>query len=227
MRHKFGSEIDLDGLETVDRDELEAWLVERVEALYKQVRADHYGSEDWDKIQQFILLETMDNKWKDHLYAMEVLKHGIGLRGYAQMNPKDEFKKEGYEKFEMLKHAIADQVTDLLFKVELQEAPDARAMHQPMAPPPMPDDPATQRAIMEAMVAAGQAPAGDHGGGRPRRADRDPGSRRSRSPGPSRRERQQQAAAQTITGGKKPKRNDPCPCGSGIKYKKCCHPAFD
>ena len=78
------------------------------------------GEEDWTRIQQYILLETMDEKWKDHLYAMEVLKHGIGLRGYAQMNPKDEFKKEGYEKFEMLKHAIADQVTDLVFKVELQ-----------------------------------------------------------------------------------------------------------
>ena len=170
-----------------------------------------------------ILLETIDNKWKDHLHAMEVLKHGIGLRSYAQMDPKNEYKKEGYEKFELLKSAIADQVTDLAFKVELQ-APE---IEQPsyVAPPDMPDDPATQQAMLEAMVAAGQAP---------------PEVMEALAAGASlevrsqdeiqaeeRAEAERAAAVRAATAGKKPKRNDPCPCGSGVKYKKCCHPAFD
>ena len=224
MVHKFGPEIDLDGLEQVERDQIEEWLIALVEKLYDK-RIEFHGDEDWQKIQQFILLETLDNKWKDHLYAMEVLKHGIGLRGYAQMNPKDEFKKEGFEKFEMLKHAIADQVTDLLFKVELREAP--KIVTRPVAPPPpMPSDPATQQAMMEAMIAAGQAP---------------PEVMEAVSRGATVKVKQPQAARPTAreqaprsaatnpatSGKKKVGRNAPCPCGSGVKYKKCCHPAFD
>ena len=156
---------------------------------------------------------------------MEVLKHGIGLRGYAQMNPKDEFKKEGFQKFEMLKHAIADQVTDLIFKVELSAPPELRQHHAPMAPPPMPSDPATQQAIMEAMIAAGQAP--------PEimealaRGETIRVHNEAEAAMQAQEAAAQQAAVKAARGGKKPKRNDPCPCGSGIKYKKCCHPAFD
>src|SRR5690606_10014278 len=101
------------------------------------------------RILQYILLDTLDGKWKDHLYAMEVLKRGIGLRGYAQLDPKNEFKKEGYQKFELLRHAIADQVTDLLFKVELREPPPEQPQY---TAPRMPDDPATQQAMLEALI---------------------------------------------------------------------------
>ncbi|MEE2886135.1 MAG: preprotein translocase subunit SecA [Planctomycetota bacterium] len=222
MTHKFGSDIDLDGLDGAAREELEDFLVGRVEAKYTE-RGEHYGEVDWLKIQQFILLETMDNKWKDHLFAMDVLKHGIGLRGYAQMDPKNEYKKEGFEKFELLKTAIADQVTDLLFKVELQAPPELEQPAQ-MAPPPMPSDPATQQAFMEAMIAAGQAPpevmeAFAEGKQIEVRTQEEVDAQRSE-------EVARQQAARTVTGGKKPKRNEPCPCGSGVKYKKCCHPAF-
>ena len=228
MRHKFGNEVELEGFESVEREQVEDWLYKRVEELYAR-RLEHYGEEDWSRIQHFILLETMDNKWKDHLHAMEVLKHGIGLRGYAQMNPKDEFKKEGFEKFEMLKIAIADQVTDVIFKVELQQAPDQQDMQAPMAPPPMPDDPATQQAMLEAMIAAGQAPqeimdAIAQGAKVEVQSQAQADAQRQTA---AETQAQQAQAARVAAGGKKPKRNDACPCGSGIKYKKCCHPAFD
>lgn len=222
MNHKFGSDIDLEGLESQDREVLEEFLVRCVEAKYEE-RQVHYGEVDWVKIQQFILLETMDNKWKDHLFAMDVLKHGIGLRGYAQMDPKNEYKKEGFEKFELLKTAIADQVTDLIFKVELQAPPELEQPQQ-MAPPPMPSDPATQQAFIEAMIAAGQAPPEvmeAFAEGREitvQSSDEADGNRSDKG--------LRQLPAQPVSGGKKPKRNDPCPCGSGVKYKKCCHPAF-
>jgi preprotein translocase subunit SecA len=224
MRHKFGNEVVLDGLEKVDRDELDPWLVQRVEDLYDN-RAEHYGADQWEKIQQFILVDTVDNKWKDHLFAMEVLKHGIGLRGYAQLNPKDEFKKEGFQKFEMLKAAIADQVTDLVFKVELQEAPDARQMHHqgPIGLGDLPDDPATQAAMIQALIDSGQAPPElmeAVARGEQVEIRNSPNAPQQAEPAP-------ETASPVVAGGKKPKRNEPCPCGSGIKYKKCCHPAFD
>ena len=82
-------------------------LLERVEKLH-EARAQHYAT-DWDGIVRFLILDTIDNKWKDHLYAMEVLKSGINLRSYAQVDPKNEYKKEGFEKFQLLK---ADEYTE-------------------------------------------------------------------------------------------------------------------
>src|SRR5439155_14830120 len=101
----------------------------------------------------------------DHLHAMEVLKGAIGLRGYAQVDPKNEYKKEGYEKFQQLKVEVADQVTNFVFK---QEATDTirdlitGKLRQPPPPPPpsmaMPRSPQEVQALFESLVAAGQVP---------------------------------------------------------------------
>ncbi len=239
---KAGQEFDLDGLRDVGREQLFEWIVERVEQLYER-RKEHYGDEDWDRVQAFVLLDTIDQKWKDHLHAMEVLKAGIGLRSFAQVDPKNEYKKEGFEKFELLKDAVADQVSELIFKVELQPA-EAQPRR---APPPMavPPDPVTAQAMVEAMVAAGQAPpevaeAIARGakvrvgpapqGGAPQGDGAPQGEAAPQQAAPAAEAAPAQAAAATAPvarKGPKPGRNDPCPCGSGIKYKKCCHPAFD
>jgi len=214
--HKFGSEIDLENLESVGRDDLLDWISDCVGRLF-DVRETHYGETDWEKVQRYILLETIDNKWKDHLFAMQVLKEGIGLRGYAQVDPKNEYKKEGYEKFELLKETIAAQVSDLIFKVELE----TEAVQQPryIPTPVMPEDAATQKAMMEAMVGAGQAP---------------PEALEAVGQGATVSHKTEQAATapqhgaqMRSAGGTKPGRNSPCPCGSGLKYKKCCYPAFE
>ncbi len=243
LHHKVGTEVDLEGLNKVGREEIFDWLIERIGQAYER-RGESLGADDWHRLQQFLLLDTVDGKWKDHLHAMEVLKAGIGLRGYAQVDPKNEYKKEGFEKFKLLKSEIADQVTNLIFKVELGNQQVAAPRHLPQQPPPqMPPDPVTAQAMVEAMVAAGQAPPevaeaiarGAKVSVRPRGA-----------PPPQQQQAQQQQAqadnasqSQTAEGetptpqapmaapgGVKPKRNDPCPCGSGIKYKKCCNPAF-
>jgi preprotein translocase subunit SecA len=112
MTHKVG-EIDLEGFEQLPREQIFDSLVERFEKLYDE-RGQQLGEEDWVRLQKFMLLDTIDGKWKDHLHAMEVLKAGIGLRGYAQVDPKNEYKKEGYEKFKLLKSEIAEQVTTLI-----------------------------------------------------------------------------------------------------------------
>jgi preprotein translocase subunit SecA len=239
LNHKMGSEIDLEGLRQQPREQLFDWIIARTEAVYER-RREHYGDQDWARVQSFVLLDTIDAKWKDHLHAMEVLRAGIGLRGYAQVDPKNEYKKEGYEKFELLKQAIAEQVTDLIFKVQLQA--------QQAAPPPrmtLPTDPVTAQAMVEAMIAAGQAPpevleavakgakvsvqrqppgAPSRPAGQPVR----PAAAAARPAAPARpAPAARTAPAAAAAAGSKPGRNDPCPCGSGIKYKKCCAPAFD
>ena len=245
IKHKLGEDFDLEGLRSVDRGQLFDDIIRRFDAAY-QAKTEALGAEDWEQVQRFLLLDTIDNKWKDHLHAMEVLKAGIGLRGYAQVDPKNEYKKEGFEKFKLLKAEIADQVTNLLFKVEIggdQLAPPR------MAPPPqmpqLPPDPVTAQAMVEALVAAGQAPPevaeaiakGAKVSVRPQgapaqqqqaaaqarqqeqqRAQQQKAEQARRTQSPE----QVQAAANT----QRPGRNDPCPCGSGVKYKKCCAPAF-
>jgi preprotein translocase subunit SecA len=263
--HKAGHELELDGLEQAGREPLFDWIMARIEKLHDK-RGAHYG-EEWERLMQFLLLDTIDNKWKDHLLAMEVLKSGIGLRSYAQIDPKNEYKKEGYQKFELLKDAIADQVTDMIYKVEFRQAE--------LAPPPprMPRipqqmDPVTAQAMVEAMIAAGQAPqelidavargakitvrpqagpgrpgapaqgrmqvnveqaegSGDGKGAAPAAAEAQPAP----TPEPARPRPVPAAVAagkqpEKPATGPRPGRNDLCPCGSGVKYKKCCFPAF-
>ena len=231
IQHKCGEGFDLEGLEQLGRDQIFDELVRRFERMMDQ-RHEQYGEEDWKKVLQFLLLDTIDQKWKDHLFAMEVLKAGIGLRGYAQIDPKNEYKKESLERFRMLKHAIADQVTNLVFRVELarqdieRQQPGAR----PPAMPPMPADPATAQAMLEAMIAAGTAPPeimeAVRQGKQVRVTSREDAQReqqqRARAEAEAKKaqaEEQQRIATAVATG--KVGRNDACPCGSGKKFKKC------
>ncbi len=163
LRHRCGDALDLDGIEQAPRDGLFRWIMDRVEKLH-DARAQHYG-EPWNAMMRFLILDTIDHKWKDHLYAMEVLKTGIGLRGYAQVDPKNEYKKEGFEKFQLLKAEVADHVTGFLYK---QEATDTirdvvtgrmqRAAPQPQPQLQMPRTPEELQQLFEQLVAAGRIP---------------------------------------------------------------------
>ena len=166
LRHRCGDELDLAGIEQAPREGLFRWLMDRVEKLH-DARAAEYGA-DWDAMQRFLVLDTIDNKWKDHLYAMEVLKQGIGLRGYAQVDPKNEYKKEGFEKFQLLKAEVADHVTGFLYKREatdtIREVVTGR-MRPAAAPPPpppqqvpMPRTPEELQQLFQQLVAAGRIP---------------------------------------------------------------------
>jgi preprotein translocase subunit SecA len=157
LTHKVGPELDLEGFEAVERDAIFTWVMERVAAVFGK-RQQKYGEADWDQVQQFLLLDVIDQKWKDHLHAIEVLKAGIGLRGYAQVDPKNEFKKESFEAFEQLKTAIAEQITDLVFKVELRPSQPPPSAQQARRRPQPPPDPVTALAMVQAMIDAGQAP---------------------------------------------------------------------
>jgi preprotein translocase subunit SecA len=277
--HRCGDALDLSSFQSVAREQLFDWIMTRVEKMHEE-RAKHYG-EPWDPMQRFLVIDTIDNKWKDHLYAMEVLKTGISLRGYAQIDPKNEYKKEGFEKFQLLKSEIADHVTSFLYKLEATDTiRDMVTGKLRSAPPPqqqmqMPRSPQELQALFESLVAAGKIPqevmdrmakgerfvlrvtqqglvlqpappdaaapaqapaAATAGGAAPGEgavAAAAPAPAAPSPPPPQRRLAPAMSAPNPFAtpkkpqAGPKPGRNDPCPCGSGIKYKKCCAPAFD
>ncbi len=218
-KSKFGPDSETPDLRDVEREELFETLSKRIERDVAELRKG-MGEEAFDDLAQYLLLDAIDSKWKDHLKAMDDLKDGIGLRGYAQVDPKNEYKKEGFEKFRLLKQAVSRQVTDLIFRVELRlddlQMQDPFAGAMPMGPGVGGDmDPQEAQALIQAMAAAGQLP-------------------------PEVMKALEQGAEVVIEGGPgeaqvppepsepvptpdfgKVGRNEPCPCGSGKKFKKC------
>jgi len=169
FQHQFGFQVSLAGPD----GDLREYLSDQVE---KQLaaRAEEIGPEFFRQLQQMVMLQIVDNQWKEHLLNMDHLRDGIGLRGYAQVDPLREYQREGYDMFMELIHRIQVETVGTLFHLQIrphQEIPaEARPQEQPMFY--------------------------SHGDSGP----------------PQPQPRQQ----------KKIGRNDPCPCGSGKKYKKCC-----
>jgi preprotein translocase subunit SecA len=146
-----------------------------------------------------LILDVLDNAWKEHLYYMDHLRAGIGLVGYAQKDPKVEYRREGMKAFDQMWDRIAGQVTGAIFRVETQSPEYVGSLWQITA--------ATHAApVDDSPAPPGAAPHGGNG--------RDGGSKLE--PG------QSAKAVEPIRNfGQKVGRNDPCPCGSGKKYKKC------
>ncbi len=115
------------------------------------------GYPDFQWFERDILLRILDNQWKDHLHTMDGLREGIGLRGYAQKDPKVEFQREGWALFEELEHRIDEQAIELVFKFVL---PEPRAV----APRPMPRQPAPPGSAIQRSAAAGAGGAAAGGG---------------------------------------------------------------
>ena len=219
---RFGVDFLAEGVkaETMNRGELGdaifAKLKERYEAKEKLIGPDAMRHHE-----RMIMLSVIDQQWKDHLLSMDHLKEGIGLRGYGQHDPLVEYKKESFEMFEAMMQRFQEDTVRYLYLMQiLERPPDAGAGGPPSAP-------------------AGQGPeagvpalrGGDGNGKRPPRmvstsADEleEAFMRRKR------RELEQARMAgggeapqvqQVVRGQEKVGRNDPCPCGSGKKYKKC------
>jgi len=187
------------------RDSIE----ERALKAYEE-REAKLGPEMIRYLERMIMLQVVDSQWKDHLLAMDHLKEGIGLRGYGQKDPLIEYKREGFEMFEAMVERIRQQTIEYLYRVQVAPADalpfdDARGR---------PFDGAQGRPVDEARVAPS---AGGRDGdilGRPEARSQPRLAERSLRPTAS--------TAPIKIAGKKIGRNEPCPCGSGRKYKKCC-----
>jgi preprotein translocase subunit SecA len=168
----------------LDENGLRAQVAEAAREQY-QSKVDQVGGEVMHGYERIVMLQSLDQHWREHLAALDHLRQGIHLRGYAQKNPKQEYKREAFELFSTMLEAIKRDVTQTLLNVQIRSEQDVAAAEAPHAPENV------QYHHSDYEEALGQ------GGGEP--AEHKP----------------------FVRSGQKVGRNDPCPCGSGKKYKQC------
>jgi preprotein translocase subunit SecA len=194
-------------------------------------KAANYGAELMRMAEKSILLQLLDQIWKDHLLSLDHLRQGINLRAYGQVDPLNEYKREAFELFEEMLVGLREQVTAVLSHVELRMEPppfDALGAEPPPEPTPFGGLSFSETITLEPEEALAEAEAplpGRPGGGRPNGGGRGRARRRGNGhASPDRRERRE-PAAERIAAPRSPwagtPRNAQCPCGSGKKFKHC------
>jgi len=138
-----------------------------------------FGDDEMARVERFIVLQTLDNLWKDHLLNMDHLREGIGLRGYGQKDPLQEYRREGYDMFMAMIQRFREEAISLLLRIRPMRERETEELE-------------ARRRKQQQRITFGR---GDDGDDKPKTVKRK---------------------------GQKVGRNDPCPCGSGKKYKKCC-----
>ncbi|MDR2113375.1 MAG: preprotein translocase subunit SecA, partial [Candidatus Accumulibacter sp.] len=178
-------------------------IVEQADAAY-QAKVELVGGDTFHQFERNVMLQSLDSHWREHLAALDHLRQGIHLRGYAQKNPKQEYKREAFELFQMLLDAVRAEVTRLLVTVQVRTEDVPETAPQPAAVQNVQyhhDD--YERALAAVAESAVQPLRAGQKNGR-----NDPGPTEIIRPG-------------MLRAGQKIGRNDPCPCGSGKKYKQC------
>ncbi len=156
-------------LDRLDKEDLREFIVEAMTKRYEQ-KEQEFGSELTRELERVILLRVVDQKWMDHIDAMDQLRHGIGLRAYGQRDPVVEYKFEGFEMFEEMIKTIQEDSMKIILNshIDKEHAPEREKVAEPI------------------VASHGDEP------------------------------------KKSVTKSAKVGNNDPCPCGSGKKYKKCC-----
>jgi preprotein translocase subunit SecA len=121
---------DADTLENLDRGGLADLIFDEASKVYDQ-RETAIGPEEFRQLERVVMLQTVDNLWKDHLFSMDHLKEGIGLRGYAQQNPLIVYKKEGFEMFNDMISRVKDETLGILFRIQIEEPKKIDDLRQP------------------------------------------------------------------------------------------------
>jgi preprotein translocase subunit SecA len=204
VRLKFGIESEHEGdfgalkaadlLKMNNKDEIKKLLSRELTAAHQRKEAA-LGEDLIRHLERMVFLQIMDAKWKDHLFAMDKLREGIGLRAYGQRDPLVEYKREAYEYFSEMIAGIEEEAAEMIFKLQTAKRQQSRGVFSSIPqelihPEAAPIPPAAELAEQQApMPAASSSPA---------------------------------AVAPVKSSQPKVGRNDPCPCGSGKKYKKCC-----
>jgi preprotein translocase subunit SecA len=206
LREQFNLTVDLK-VEMLERENLLEKIWQQVETFI-QARETELGALAFYFFARHFYLEDIDAQWIDHLKSMDQLRDGIGLRGYGQKDPKIEYKKEGYNLFMGMMERIGQNVASKLFRVRLERQDQAAQQAQaPRAEPEkLPEWKSKERKIK--LQHSDASPMGSGGGG---------GNGQSAEGGNGEPQKQQTVVREQPKVG----RNEPCPCGSGKKYKKC------
>ncbi|HEX3466862.1 MAG TPA: preprotein translocase subunit SecA [Candidatus Elarobacter sp.] len=231
-------DVSVADLEKLGRDEMKELLFNHAVVAYEE-KEQEIGPDIMRMIEsQYIMLPTIDRLWVDHLYIMDALKSGIGLRGYGQKDPRVEYEKEAYEIFEDLKNNIADEAIKAAFTVRVEAAPPegfppgANGMPAELGDPF--DGAASSNGLppLEPLPSGALAPQPAAAGAQPGTAPQsrvDPVlAEKLLGPAPRNEPRQLhtnigdgEPAKPRAASAEKVGRNELCPCGSGKKYKKC------
>jgi len=219
---RFGVDMDAEGIEAekLNRQELGDAIFDKLKARY-DAKEQLIGADAMRHHERIIMLSVLDQQWKDHLLSMDHLREGIGLRGYGQHDPLVEYKRESFDMFEAMMERFEEETVRYLYLMQVIErreepgsgyssgGPVDGGTQGPSLVSGNGDNgaaPLRSRAVtsMDDMEAAFQ-----------RRKRRELDQARMAGAG------QQEAVQQVVRGDNKVGRNDPCPCGSGKKYKKC------
>ncbi len=191
LESDLGVQMDLVGLfrqhEELDAEGIAQAVAAHIEQHFEQKEAA-VGAETMRALEKHVMLTVLDQSWKEHLARMDYLRQGIYLRGYAQKQPKQEYKKEAFELFSEMLENVKREVIQLLSRVRIRSEEEVAAME------------ALERQQAEARLQMSQFQHQDNGG---YSAD------------------EEAADVQAALAEPKVGRNDPCPCGSGKKYKHC------
>ena len=214
---QFGVDMKAAGADpgTLSHDQLADAAVDGVKKRYEE-KEKQFGADLMRWLERRIILDVVDSQWKDHLLSLDHLKEGIGLRGYAQKDPIVEFKKEAFTLFEDMMARIDNETIRYLFHIQMQQGEQPPGARQPQAEPPRTPPQSAAAAVASAAARASEP---QHLPAFAREMER-------------RQERQQKdlqyqtgpaqaEAPKPVRAGAKVGRNEPCPCGSGKKYKKC------
>jgi len=185
-----------------------------VVAAYEEKEAI-VSREVMQRVARDIMLQIVDAQWKDHLYSLDHLKEGIGLRGYGQMDPLVEYKKESFDLFQAMKERVDEEIVRYLWWLR-------PILTDESAAPAPPRRPAPRRAPLILNDPGADAAASSVFGAPRSPAPNTPSPARASGPQQPPRVGGDDAIVKTVRR-EEPKvgRNDPCPCGSGKKYKKC------
>jgi preprotein translocase subunit SecA len=224
---RFGVDIYAEGVkpESMNRQELGDAIFDKLKERY-DAKEKLIGPEAMRYHERMIMLSVIDAQWKDHLLSMDHLKEGIGLRGYGQHDPLVEYKRESFDMFEEMMQRFQEETVRYLYLMQiLERPPDSGAMGGGGL-----ESPSVQgrEAGVPSLITGGRG----GGNGRPprpiatsvdeieeafqRKKKRELEQARMAGSG------DMQTVQQVVRSGEKIGRNDPCPCGSGKKYKKCC-----
>jgi preprotein translocase subunit SecA len=210
LENEFGVKFDVAALlekdHSIEENRLRELIVKAADDAYAQ-KVSEIGVEIMHELEKGIMLRQLDSHWKEHIAALDYLRQGIHLRGYAQRNPKQEYKREAFEMFSAMLDRVKHETITILSKIQIRRPEDVAAV-EPAAP-----DPSTlrfQHAEAPSLVAPPPEQAPPPGFGPP--ASGQP----LRTPPPEVDPVQTYIREQPKVG-----RNEPCPCGSGKKYKQC------
>jgi len=192
LEGEYGLSLDiqnwLEQESSLDEDALRERIIDALAQAY-HAKQEAVGDEVIRNVEKEVMLHVLDSQWRDHLALMDQLRQGIHLRGYAQKNPKQEYKRESFELFSEMLDRIKHEVVSILSRVQVRSAAELEALEAQRRQ--LDKDIQFQHAEVNAMQAQQDG------------------------------EAQAEAATPYVREGRKVGRNEPCPCGSGKKYKQC------